>query len=117
MPPTCGFFSKWYLVSGAFEAGRWEFAVALLVSSLINAVLFFRVIEYAYFGKFPEIDSTHDHSEEHHQKKLLSLMRIRPQSSSPLILSAVAVIAVGLFNKDIAGFLELFLNSVSMGGE
>ena len=37
---TCGFFSKWYLVSGAFEAGRWEFAIALLVSSLINTVFF-----------------------------------------------------------------------------
>ena len=116
VPPTCGFFSKWYLVSGAFEAGRWEFAIALLVSSLINAVLFFRVIEYAYFGKFPEIDSTHDHSEEHHQEETVKVDENPPSILLPLILSAVAVIAVGLFNKDIAGFLELFLNSVSMGG-
>ncbi len=49
VPPTCGFFSKWYLILGAVEAGHWEFVVALLLSSLINAVLFFRIIEIAYF--------------------------------------------------------------------
>ncbi len=28
VPPTCGFFSKWYLVLGAFEAGAYHFAGA-----------------------------------------------------------------------------------------
>jgi len=49
IPPTCGFFSKWYLVLGAISAGRWLFTAILLLSSLLNAILFFRVIENVYF--------------------------------------------------------------------
>ncbi|MBW2154215.1 MAG: monovalent cation/H+ antiporter subunit D family protein, partial [Deltaproteobacteria bacterium] len=43
VPPTCGFFSKWYLISGGIAAGQYVFVVALLFSSLVNVVLFFRV--------------------------------------------------------------------------
>ncbi len=51
VPPLCGFYSKWYLISGALEAGQYQFAVALILSSLINVVLFFRVLERAFFKK------------------------------------------------------------------
>lgn len=49
VPPTCGFFSKWYLITGAIQAGKYEFMIALLISSLINAILFFRLFEIGYF--------------------------------------------------------------------
>jgi len=49
IPPTCGFFSKWYLILGAIDAQQWVFAVALVLSSLLSAVVFFRVIENVYF--------------------------------------------------------------------
>ena len=48
IPPTCGFFSKWYLILGAIDANKWIFVAVLLVSSLLNAILFFRVIENVY---------------------------------------------------------------------
>jgi len=48
IPPTCGFFSKWYLILGAIDASCWVFVVVLLVSSLLNVALFFRVIENVY---------------------------------------------------------------------
>ena len=48
IPPTCGFFSKWYLILGAIDASQWVFVAVLLVSSLLNVILFFRVIENAY---------------------------------------------------------------------
>ena len=48
IPPTCGFFSKWYLILGAIDADKWIFVAVLLVSSLLNAILFFRVIENVY---------------------------------------------------------------------
>ncbi|EPR36328.1 NADH/Ubiquinone/plastoquinone (complex I) [Desulfovibrio sp. X2] len=51
VPPFCGFFSKWYLVKGAMEAGQWPFVVALILSSLVNALLFFRVFELAFFER------------------------------------------------------------------
>ena len=45
IPPTCGFFSKWYLLLGSLEAGSWASAGVILLSSLLNAIYFFRVIE------------------------------------------------------------------------
>ncbi|MGA0241903.1 MAG: complex I subunit 5 family protein [Candidatus Marinamargulisbacteria bacterium] len=48
IPPTSGFFSKWYLIKGAFQMHYYQFIVALLVSSLTSLVLFFRFFE-AYF--------------------------------------------------------------------
>ncbi|MFQ5683038.1 MAG: monovalent cation/H+ antiporter subunit D family protein [Candidatus Binatia bacterium] len=48
IPPTAGFFSKWYLVLGGIDAKNWGFVVVILLSSLLNAVYFFRVLEMAY---------------------------------------------------------------------
>ena len=48
IPPTCGFFSKWYLILGAIDANKWVFVAVLLISSLLNIILFFRCIESAY---------------------------------------------------------------------
>ena len=52
VPPTCGFFSKWYLISGGIAAGQYAFVAALLFSSLVNLVLFFRIFEIAYYEPF-----------------------------------------------------------------
>ena len=30
LPPTCGFFSKWYLITGGMVAQRWEYMVVLM---------------------------------------------------------------------------------------
>ncbi|MGB6290905.1 MAG: proton-conducting transporter membrane subunit, partial [Desulfobulbales bacterium] len=38
VPPTAGFFSKWYLILGAIDAGKYHFMAALLFSSLVNAI-------------------------------------------------------------------------------
>ena len=51
LPPTAGFFSKWYLLVAAMDAGHWPFAVALVASSLMTAVYLFRVLERSYFGE------------------------------------------------------------------
>jgi len=54
IPPTCGFFSKWYLILGAIAASQWVFVAVLLISSLLNVILFFRVIEHAYLEPHEE---------------------------------------------------------------
>ncbi len=48
LPPTAGFFSKWYLALGAIDKGNWVFLAVILVSSLLNAVYFFRILEKVY---------------------------------------------------------------------
>jgi len=48
VPPTVGFFSKWYLALSVIENKAWVFLAVILLSSLLNAVYFFRIIEKIY---------------------------------------------------------------------
>ena len=85
VPPTAGFFSKWYLILGGIQAAHWEFVAALLFSSLVNAVLFFRIIEIGYF----------EESEEQGVKEApLSML-------APLVLVAISLVVVGIYSGDI----------------
>ncbi len=89
MPPTAGFFSKWYLLRGAIEADAWLFAAVLLVSSLLSAVYFFRVIERIYFAPDPAAAEP-DRSRRHPEVSLRLL--------GPVITLSAAVLPIGLFN-------------------
>lgn len=53
IPPTAGFFSKWYLALGAIDRGNWVFLAVILVSSLLNAAYFFRILERVYLNPPP----------------------------------------------------------------
>jgi multicomponent Na+:H+ antiporter subunit D len=89
VPPTAGFFSKWYLLLGGIEANQWGYVAALLFSSLVNAVLFFRIIEIAYF-RTGEAGHGHDHGHAAVRVEEAPLMML-----APLVLAALALIAVG----------------------
>ena len=84
VPPTCGFFSKWYLLLGGIEAGQWGYVLALIFSSLVNAVLFFRIIEIAFFPRGERDQGT------------LRMEEAPSMILKPLVLVAFALIAVGL---------------------
>lgn len=91
LPPTAGFFSKWYLVLGAVEKNMWPFVVVIILSSLLNAIYFFRVIEQAYMRKNPEVDLAGDNR----TKELPITMLI------PIIALGLGIIAIGIFNAEI----------------
>ncbi len=97
IPPTAGFFSKWYLILGGIEAGHWEYVVALLFSSLINAILFFRIIAIAYFRK------EGDHARLQREEAPLIMQ-------GPLILTAATLIVIGLGSGPLVrGIIKLAL--------
>ncbi len=101
VPPTCGFFSKWYLISGGVAAGHWGFVAALLFSSLVNLVLFFRIFEIAYFEPFVDHHG-HGSSDDHGA----SVMAEAPvQVLVPLVLSAVTLVVLGIYSGDIVSKL------------
>ena len=93
IPPTCGFFTKWYLIAGAVEAGQWVFIAELLLSSLISAIIFFRLIEIAYFGA----GETGSHG--HHQK--VAVAEAPLTMLIPMALTAISLIAIGLYTNEI----------------
>lgn len=96
VPPTCGFFSKWYLISGAIEAGHYGFVAALLFSSLVNAVLFFRIIEIGYFEPF-----THANHHGHHQPPVRRFREVPMSMLVPLLVAAGSLILLGVFSGDL----------------
>jgi multicomponent Na+:H+ antiporter subunit D len=51
VPPAGGFFSKWYLLQGALEAGQPAFVAAILVGSLLALVYMYRLTEAVWFGE------------------------------------------------------------------
>lgn len=49
LPPTGGFFSKWYMVLGTLQADQWPMLIVLLVSSFLNAAYFLPIVYKAFF--------------------------------------------------------------------
>ena len=100
VPPTCGFFSKWYLISGAIQAGHYGFVVALLFSSLVNVILFFRVIEIGYYEPFTNHHGHESHSEPMSEAPLTMLI--------PLLIVAAGLVLVGIYTGDIVNHIIQF---------
>ncbi len=100
VPPTCGFFSKWYLISGGISAGQYGFVVALLFSSLINVILFFRIIEIAFYEPFGN-DHAHTSQPECIKEAPLTML-------IPLLIVAVGLVIVGVYTSDIVTHIIQF---------
>jgi multicomponent Na+:H+ antiporter subunit D len=101
VPPTCGFFSKWYLILGAIEAGQWVFAGVILLSSLLTAVYFMRVVEIIFFRPAHSGGQATDEGVRD---------EIPMSMSVPLWILAAGILLLGLFNeKIVTGILRLAL--------
>ena len=94
VPPTGGFFSKWYLIQGAVISQNWSFVIALLGSSLINVILFFRIIEIGYV--FHLADDKHPDAEEQ-----IKINEAPFTMLLPTLTVAIAIIFIGLYNQEI----------------
>lgn len=51
VPPMLGFFSKFYVLRAAYDAGLGWLAVAGVVASVIGAFYYLRIVYYVYFGE------------------------------------------------------------------
>lgn len=108
VPPTCGFFSKWYLLLGGINAGQWAFVAALLVSTLINVALFFRIFDKGLYvhaqQNGPDNEGTGD--APHSREAPLSMLM-------PAVVLALAILLVGIFNQVVVNKVIRF--AVPMG--
>ena len=62
VPPTAGFVSKWYLLSGAMASAQFAAVAVIVASTLLNAAYFMPIV-YAAFFKAPHDDDQHAHGE------------------------------------------------------
>lgn len=109
VPPTCGFFSKWYLLVGGIEAGHYEFTAALIISSLVNVLLFFRVMEIGYFEPRSHSGHAEPHAHAHsHSGAHAGVVQEAPLDMLlSLLFTAGLLIAMGLYAHQLVGwFIE-----------
>lgn len=100
IPPTCGFFSKLYLVLGAIDAGEWAFVGLLLLSSVLALAYFGNVIRYMYLPRVDEGGVESLAPEPVRQEAPLSML-------VPMLAFAAAIILLGLFNGEVVSrFIE-----------
>ncbi len=97
LPPLAGFFSKWYLALGTIEANNWLFLSVILISSLLNAVYFFRILEKVYM-KNPDAD------EQVPDEGLVS-DEVKPSMLYPMSIFAAGLFLIGIFNVAIVAVI------------
>ncbi len=100
IPPTAGFFSKLYLLIGAVEAGAWIWFAVIIASSLLSAVYFFRVTEMIFRdpGSDPAETSRDQGGEKDESTPDHPVGEAPASMLIPVVILAVGVILVGVFN-------------------
>ncbi len=103
IPPTAGFFSKWYLSIAALEQDLWVILAVVLISSLLSAAYLFRVLERAYLVHSPaDMDGTNDELEGEARRSRIPLLSTTWEPKIdvllPLVLLAASTILLGVFN-------------------
>ena len=106
LQPTCGFFSKWYLMLGAYTGAQYFYIAVLVISSLLNAIYFFRIIEQMFVQREASLTEVHPH-----QGKLgLPLSMV-----IPILVGGIMILVLGFYSVDIVtdviklGLPEVFL--------
>lgn len=90
LPPFAGFFSKWYLALGAIEAGQYYYVAVLILSSLLGAIYFFRIIEKIFMEEKKVTETGNVKSK---------VLELPWQMITALLVCAILVIAIGLGNS------------------
>ena len=103
LPPSGGFYSKWYLLMGTLES-EYKFMMAvLLVSSFLNAFYFLPIIYQAFFSK-----SDDETSEAIDTSGATTIKEAPLWCVVPLVITAI--ISVALFF-----YPDIFVNLVKIG--
>jgi multicomponent Na+:H+ antiporter subunit D len=88
VPPSVGFVSKLYIILASLEAKKFVFVAILLVSSLLNLVYFWRVIETMYMKR--------EEGEEHAHVSMSSRDEIPLSMLIPILTLALLCIVMGI---------------------
>lgn len=104
IPPTGGFFSKIYIMQGAMETEQYIYIAVLVISSLLNAIYFFRVLENVFINPDPGLKEINPPAGK---------LELPLQMLIPIIVFGIAILALGFCNGAIVdGIIKLGLPEV-----
>ena len=104
IPPTVGFFSKWYIALGAVQNHQFVYLAVLVLSSLLNAVYFFKLIEKIFINKPTELN---DRREGEVRELPISML-------IAIVTCFVAIIAIGIFNVSVIDVIMMTVKGVGI---
>ena len=104
IPPTGGFFSKWYIMLGAMGTEQYIYVAVLVISSLLNAVYFFRVMENVFVNKDPQLKEVNPPAGK---------LELPLQMLIPIVVMGLGILVLGFCNASIVdGIIKLGLPEV-----
>ena len=104
LPPTAGFFSKWYLVLGAMEGAQYYIIAVIIISSLLNAIYFFRIIENIFISPNANLKDIN---------KPTGKFELPLQMLIPIVIFGILILAIGFCSTEIVdGIIKLGLPEV-----
>ncbi|MEX2614679.1 MAG: monovalent cation/H+ antiporter subunit D family protein [Alphaproteobacteria bacterium] len=111
VPPLGGFWSKWHLVSGAFDAGMWLVVTVFLVSTLLNVAYLLPPVVRAFLLPPKPEDEAHDHGNDHAHGGDGGAAKGGIQEAPlfcvvPLCLTALGSIALFFYVEPLMGLLQ-----------
>ncbi len=98
IPPTAGFVTKYFLAIGAIQSGWLAVFFVLLVSTLLSAAYYLRVVRTVFFGSPPEHDNAargEDEGQPH--AAIHPTGEVSPFIVAPMLLTAGIAVVLGLF--------------------
>ncbi len=104
IPPTAGFFSKWYLLLGAYTGAQYFYIAVLVISSLLNAIYFFRILEQMFIQREASLTEVHKHKGK---------LGLPVEMVIPILITGVGIVVLGFYSVDIVtGIIKLGLPEV-----
>ena len=94
IPPTIGFFSKWYLLLGVVQSENFYILLVLILSTLLNAGYYFPIIYKSYFSR------TDVQSNENMKEDLLLLF--------PILIIGIVTILLFFGLEPIMNFIQIY---------
>ncbi len=96
VPLTVGFVSKWYLAVASIESGMWWLVPIILISSLLTAIYFWRILDNVWLKPTPGEESL-EHGHDHHQQAPVKSNDAPLSMLIPTFTVAVLCIVFGIF--------------------
>lgn len=98
VPPTIGFTSKWYLLTGAFGTGNWmgyAGMAVILISALLTSIYLMSVVIKVYFPG-PTFKS----------EDIADVKDPGLYMTVPLVILCVIIVALGIFSTPLISFIQ-----------
>ncbi len=104
IPPTVGFFSKWYLAFGAAESHQYVYIFVLVLSSLLNAIYFFKLIEKVFVQREKNKRELHPNTS----------LEVPMSMMIPVVVCILVILLLGVFNVKLVDILLISLKGVAL---